>query len=275
MEKLKENFLIFIDFSRKLYNTRQMLRAMAARDLRSQYVGSAFGLSWAVINPLTQVVIYGVVFGYLFGSKPDSIYVTKSYLVFLFCSLVPWQFFAQAVSASVGCVSANGNLVKKAVGFPSEILPVVTVITNLITHFIGILLLLMLVIVYDGGLHPHMLFIFVYTFFVAVFAVGLGWILSSLSVFLKDVKQVVGLIMMAWMYFTPIFYSPHIGGGKALSILQLNPMFFVIDGYRLALLAGVVPPLWGFVYMGAVAFGTLAVGGMMFRKLKPVFVEVL
>lgn len=272
---LKENFLIFIDFSRKLYNTRHMLKTMAMRDLRTRYVGSAFGLFWAVINPLSQVVIYGVVFGYLLGSKPDKIYGTKSYLVFLFCSLVPWQFFTQAVTASMNSVSANGNLVKKAVGFPSELFPVVTVITNLITHFIGIGLLLFLVILFNGGLYPQALLIFVYTFLVAVFAVGLGWILSSLSVFLKDVKQVVALILMAWMYGTAIFYTPHIGGDKVLYLFELNPMFYVVDGYRLALLAGVTPPLWGFVYMGIVAFGTLAVGGMIFRKLKPVFIEVL
>lgn len=272
---MKENLLIFIDFVRKLYNTHYMIKTMVVRELKSRYVGSAFGLSWAVINPLAQVIIYGIVFGLFYGSRPDPVYGTNSFILFLFCGLIPWQFFSQTVISSARVVTSKGDLIKKAVGFPSEILSVVNVIAELVTHLIGVALLLCMVLLYTGGIKPQVFFILIYMFLVSVFTIGIGWILSSLNVFLKDVTQVLGLLIMGLFFFTPIFYSPSRVSGKALLILEINPMFHVVDGYRLALLGGVIPPLWGFVYVAVTAFLTFAIGGMLFRKLKPAFAEVL
>jgi len=272
---MKENVLIFIDFTKKLFRRRDMVWAMALRELKALYVGSFFGFFWAVMNPLAQLLIYGVVFGVFFRSKPDPVYNTKSFFLFLLAGLVPWQFFTECVSATTNSILANGNLVKKAVGFPSEVLPIVTVTRGIISHLIGLAILVAIILVLGRHLAVSSLLVFVYLFFAAVFTVGLGWILSSVNVFLRDVNQVVGLALMGMFFFTPIFYSPTRVPGNFLVILKLNPMFHVVEAYRYLLLAGRVPDPTGLVYLAVASFATLGLGGLVFSRLKPDFAEVL
>ena len=268
------NIQIFIAFLKKLYESRYMIRMMAVRDLKAVYVGSLFGFFWAVLNPLAQLAIYGLVFGVFFKAKPDPRYGTDSYFLFLLCGLVPWQFFAQTVSSSTNVLVSNGNLIKKAVGFNAEILPVITIISNIITHFIGLGLLLAIVMVFTGRLSLATPVIFFYLFII-IFSVGIGWIVSSINVYLRDVQQVVGVLMLAWMFFTPIFYPSSIIPAKLIPIIKLNPLFHMVEGYRHAILAGRVLPAADLAYMAAVSFLTFGVGGLLFRRLKPGFAEVL
>lgn len=251
-----------------------MLKAMTMRDLKTAYIGSAFGFSWAVLNPLAQVALYGIVFGVFFKSMPDPVYRTDSFFLFLICGILPWQFFAQAVNASVPVITANRNLVKKAVGFPSELLPIVTVAGNIVSHLIAMALLIIF-LVFTGNLTPYALLTFVYLFFAVIFAVGLGWMLSSVQVFLRDVQQLMSVVMMVWLFLTPIFYSASIVPPRYLFVLKLNPMYEVVEGYRLALLGGTMLPPADFAYLAITSVATLAVGGVFFRKLKPWFAEVL
>jgi len=272
---MKQNLLIFIDFSRKLLKNRNMLKTMALRELKAAYVGSVFGLFWAVLYPLFQLAIYGIVFGVLFGARPGPGYGTESFFLFLFCGLVPWQFFSQTVKTAANVVVANRSLVKRATGFSPEILPVVTVISSGISHLIGMGLVIIAQIVFAGKISPLTPLFLVYMFFVSVLCVGFGWIVSSLNVYLRDVLQVINLVFMAWFYLTPIIYPPSIIPEKALIIFQLNPLYHVIDGYRYIILAGKLPPVGGLLYLSVASFISLAAGGLFFRKLKPGFAEVL
>lgn len=270
-----QNVLVFLDFVKRLYKSRYMLKMLALRELKSSYVGSAFGFLWAVINPLLQVAIYGIVFGVFFKSEPDPIYGTDSYFLFLLCGLIPWQFFAQTATASSSSIKSNFMLIKKAVGFPAEVLPIVTVISNLLGHFISLALLLIIIAVFTGGFPAFMPLVLAYLFFISIFAIGTGWVLSSVNVFLRDVEQILGLVIMGWFFFTPVVYSPSILPGKAQLILKLNPMYHMVEGYRLALLSGRALPWPDFVYLAAVSIVMFAAGGLFFRKLKPWFAEVL
>lgn len=272
---MKNNLLIFADFLRKLYKNRYMLKMMVLREFKVSYVGSAFGVFWAVMNPLFQVAIYGIIFGLLFKAKPDLVYGTDNYLLFLLCGLVPWQFFAQTITAASASIRSNPNLIKKAVGFPSEVLPVVTVISNLISHLISLSLLLVLVVVFSGKLPIVMPFIFVYLFFISIFAVGIGWILSSANVLLKDIEQILNVAIMGWFFLTPVVYSPGIVPTKMLIFLKINPLYYMVEGYRMALLSGRFLPLFDIIYLAGISILTLAIGGIFCRKLKPWFAEVL
>jgi len=269
---MKENLLILIDFIRKLFRSRYMLRMLALRELKASYAGSAFGLLWAVFNPLVYLAVYGIVFGIFFRSTPDPVYGTESFFLFLLCGLVPWQFFSQTINSSAGTLVKNFSLIKKAVGFPAEVLPVVTVISNIISHIIS-LALLIIVVAFSVGLTPYLFLIFVYLFLTAVFAVGLGWIISGINVFLRDIEQMLGLVTMGWLFFTPIFYSPSFVPPKYLFILKLNPIYHLVEGYRLALLTGRALPAADFLYFAVVSVVTFGLGGMFFRKLKPWFAE--
>lgn len=264
-----------IDFVKKLYRSRFMLKMMAMRELRATYVGSFFGFFWAVLNPLSQILIYGVVFGIFFKSSPPPQYGTDSYFLYLVSGLIPWMFFAQVLNVTPGIILANKNLIKKAVGFPSEVLPIVSVISNIINQIISVGLLLIIIIVLTGKVSPYIFAAFIYLFFISIFCVGLGWILSSVTVFLRDVPQIVGLVLTGLFFFTPIFYSSDIVPAKFLFIMKINPMYHMIEGYRLAFLAGKFLPLPDMAYLAVSSFITLVIGGIFFRRLKPEFAEVI
>lgn len=272
---MKKNLLISIDFAKRLYRSRNMLWTMSVRDLKARYVGSMFGLMWAVIFPLAQFAIYGIIFGVFFKSRPDPVYGTDSFFLYLLTGLLPWIFFSQAMNTATSTVIMNQTLIKKAVGFPSEILPIVKVISALMSHMIGLVIIFVVLIIFTGGIPAYAPFILIYLFFIFLFAVGLGWIFSSLNVYLRDIQQVIGLILLGWFFFTPIFYSSSRIPSAFLRILELNPMFVMVDGYRYILLAGSLPELWKLVYLICVSFVTLAIGGIFFRRLKPGFADVL
>jgi len=272
---IAKNILIFTDFIRVLYKSRYMLRMMTLRELKATYVGSMFGFLWAVISPLAQLVIYGIVFGVFFKSKPDPAYGTDNYLIFLLCGLIPWQFFSQTVASTTGSILSNSNLIKKSVGFRPEVLPIITVVSNIISHLISVTLLLIVIILYSGRIPLAAPVVIVYLFFVSLFLIGLGWIVSGINVFLRDIQQIVGLVLMGWMFLTPVFYSAGIIPAKVLWIMKLNPLYHFVDGYRYALLAGRSLPVVDFTYFAVSSVVMFGVGGMVFRKLKPWFAEVM
>lgn len=271
-----KNLVIFFHFMRSLYQIRFMLKAMALRELKATYIGSFFGFFWAVLNPLSQILIYGVVFGYFFRGTSPPQYGTNNYFLYLVAGLIPWQFFAQTVGASGNILLSYRNLVKRAAGFPSEVLPLVTVISNLISQLVSIGLLFVIVAIWARNTASlYTLLVFVYLVLMAVTCVGIGWLLSSLTVFLRDIPQVIGLILTGMFFFTPIFYSPSIVPSKVLLLMKFNPMYHVIEGYRLAVLAGRPLPFADFVYLAIASVVILSVGGITFRKLKPAFAEVM
>ncbi|MBE7415556.1 MAG: ABC transporter permease [Deltaproteobacteria bacterium] len=272
---MKQSVLISVDFVRKLFRSRQMLWAMALRDLKAKYVGSVFGLTWAVVHPLVQVLVYGLVFGVIFKSRPDASYGTDSYILFLLTGILPWQFFQQGVTSAMGSINANSNLVKKAVGFPSELLPIISIMSSFINHLIGMGLLFVALVAIEWRLPLYAPFIIPYLFFISLFAVGLGWILSSVSVYLRDLKQVIDMLMLAWFFLTPIFYPPSIVPPGMMAFLKLNPLFLVVEGFRESLLSGRLPDPQAIAYLAFVSIMTFGIGGLFFRRLKPGFAEVL
>jgi ABC-type polysaccharide/polyol phosphate export permease len=151
----------------------------------------------------------------------------------------------------------------------------VAVISNLVSQLVSLALLLAIIVVFGHPVHAALPLVLVYLFFAVVICVGIGWILSSLTVFLRDIPQVIGLVLTGLFFFTPICYAPSIVPAKILFIMKLNPLYHVIDGYRLACLAGKVLPLSGFAYLGLSSVVIAAVGGILFRKLKPEFAEVM
>ncbi len=272
---MRQNFAVFLEFLRILFiRDRSVIRTMVLRDLKAQYVGSIFGLLWAVIEPIAQLGIYGVVFGLFLQSKVEPVYGTESFLIYLLAGLVPWEFFSHSVNSSTSVIIASSNLVKRAVGFPSEILPIVKMLTSSIAHLIGIGLLMLIVAIFARPT-SYMLFFVLYMFFIALFSIGVGWTLSAVNVYVKDVQKVMGIVMMGWFFFTPIFYSPAIVPSRFLFILKLNPMYHAVMGYRYALLAGRLLPLGDLIYLAVISCFTFAIGGLIFRKLKPGFAEEL
>jgi len=225
-----------------------------------------------VVHPIVLLACYSFVFQIVFRVRPFSA-ATDNFAVFLFCGILPWLYFQEVMTRSCNCIIENSNLIKKTI-FPSEILPVSHVFSALVTNIIGmVILLLMLVIL--GLLKWTVVFVPVYLFLLAVFSLGLGWLLAAMQVFLRDTLQVVTVVLVFWFWFTPIFYSTSQVPEPYRSLIALNPLTHVVEGYRLVLLEGSIPDPEGLLILAGFALLSFFIGGYVFRNTKREFADVL
>jgi len=183
-----------------------LIRSFVIRDLRARYIGSFMGFFWSVIHPIVLLVSYTFVFSIIFGLRPRPDTGTTSFPLFLFCSILPWLFFQDTLQRSSTVVIDNTSLVTKTL-FPTEVLPLTVMLAGLVNHLIGFAILLIVVIFSIGKISVVILFLPVYLLVLMMFTLGLSWLVASLNVFVRDVSQVLSVILTFWFWFTPIFYT--------------------------------------------------------------------
>ena len=263
---------ISTNFARKLYLQRSLVWNFMVRDLKIRYVGSFMGFFWSIIHPLILLVSYTFVFSIVFDIRPRS-GVTDNFAVFLFCGILPWLYFQDTILRSCTAVIENSNLIRKTL-FPSEILPVSIALSNLVFHLIGVGVLMIVLIVL--GLFPWTaLFLPLFLLPLMVLGLGLGWLVASLQVFLRDTAQILTVALTFWFWFTPIFYTVDRVPEGLRPLMRLNPLSLVVQGYRDCLLEGVVPAVSPVSWLWLMAAGAFLVGGFVFRNTKREFVDVL
>lgn len=263
-----------IYFVKLLYKNSYMIRSMVIRDLRQRYVGSILGVFWSVIHPLTQILLYYFVFGVVFKMRLGPEYGETKFVFWLIAGLLPWMFFAETVSRAPNAVLDQANIVKKMV-FPSEILPIVNLAAALINHIIAVAILVVFLIASGHGISSEMLLILPYLLLLGLFSLGISWLLSSLTVYLRDIYHIIGVIVNIWFYLTPIIYPQHQLPVGLRWLFGLNPMLHVIEGFRAALLGKTNVDIAGLIYLLVVGIVILIMGALTFRKLKPAFADVL
>ena len=267
-------WLILSNFLKKIYIQRSLIRNFVIRDLKARYVGSFMGLFWSVIHPIVLLVSYTFVFSVIFGVRPRPDTGTTSFPLFLFCSFLPWLYFQDVVQRSSTIIIDNSNLVTKTL-FPSEILPLTILLSGFVNHLIGFAILLCIIFFTLGKVSLFILFVPVYLLLLMLFTLGLSWFVSSLNVFVRDVSQVVSVILIFWFWFTPIFYSLDQFPEKLLFLVRFNPLAHVVVGYRDCLLRMRLPDMSILAILAAVSFGVFIAGGLFFRKTKREFADIL
>jgi ABC-type polysaccharide/polyol phosphate export permease len=267
-------WMILSNFLQKIYIQRGLIRNFVVRDLRARYIGSFMGLFWSVIHPIVLVVSYTFVFSIIMGVRPRPDTGTTSFPLFLFCGFLPWLFFQDALQRSSTIIIDNANLVTKTL-FPSEILPLVVLLSGSVNHLIGFAILLCMILCTLGKISLFILLIPVYLFSLMLFTLGMAWFVSSLNVFVRDVAQVLNVILTFWFWFTPIFYSMEQFPRKLLFLIRFNPLAHVVIGYRDCLLRMRMPNLGILAVLAAASLLVFAAGGLFFRKTKREFVDIL
>jgi len=267
-------WIILTNFLQKIYVQRGLIRTFVVRDLKARYIGSFMGLFWSIIHPIVLLVSYTFVFSVIFKHRPLPDTGTTSFPLFLFCSILPWLFFQETLQRSSTVILENANLVTKTL-FPSEILPLTVLLSSLVNHLIGFAILLCIIFFTIGKVTLFILLIPVYFFFLMLFTLGISWFLSSLNVFVRDVSQVLSVILTFWFWFTPIFYSLDLFPRRLLFLMRWNPMAHVVIGYRDCLLRMKMPDLGILALFAALSLVIFATGGLFFRKTKRDFVDVL
>lgn len=246
---------------------------MALRDIKTRYVGTVAGFVWSIINPLMIILVYWFVFSV--GFKVQLAEGVPFIIVFL-CGFIPWVMFTETLTTSVGSINANAHLIKKMV-FPTEILPVVSLVAAWMTHIIMLAILALLLLANNIPLSVYN-FQFLYYFMgLSVLSLGFGWLFSALNVFFRDVTQIVSVVLNMWFWLTPIVWSSDILPQKYQLIIKLNPIYYIVEGYRSSFVHNV--PFWHNYRLGIYFWIVCAIffiaGAFTFRKLKPDFAEVL
>ena len=259
--------------ARDLVKYNHMLRALAAREVAGMYVGSLLGFSWTFIQPAVMILVFWFVFSVGFKTQPLN---NVPFVVWLTAGMAPWFAFSAIVASAAGVILQYAHLIKKTV-FPSQILVVVKILSNLVGHGAFVLLLVVLILSNAMPLSLYYLQGLYYLFCLLVLAGGIGWLISALNVYARDVGQLVPVILQVGFWATPIFWDASIMPHKVQLWLKLNPLCYIIQGYRDSFIYFV--PFWQHgwetLYFWAVTGLFLVGGGWVFSRLKPQFADVL
>jgi len=264
---------LFMNFVLDVLRSRRLLWELTKKDFRVRYLGSYLGVIWAFIQPMITVLIFWFVFQVGFKSMPVDNF---PFILWLVTGMFPWFFVSDSVSGSVGAVLENTYLVKKVV-FRVSLLPLVKIISALLVHFFFIGVLFVMYLIY--GFHPtiYNLQVVYYLFAVICLLLGFSWLTSALIVFLKDIGQVVAMVLQFAFWMTPIFWSFKIIPPEYQLILKLNPLYYIVEGYRNCFIYNhwFWQDPWLTLYYWSVTLVVMVTGAIAFKKLRPHFADVL
>jgi ABC-type polysaccharide/polyol phosphate export permease len=254
--------------SSELLRYREMFTGLVNREVRARYRGSALGFVWSLLNPLLMMAVYSLVF---------SVYMRiniPNYSLFLFCGLLPWQWFTTAITNATGTVVANGNLIKK-VYFPLEILPLVNVTTNLVNFLLSMPVLFGFMLLDHAPFTPNLCFLPLLIAIQFLLTLGISLALCTLNAFFRDVEQLMGPLLMMWFYVTPVIYRASAIPARFKVLFFANPMAPLIASYQSILFDGQRPPLHLLAVSGATGVVLFVVGYAVFYRQKFKFAEVV
>ncbi|MDY7038028.1 MAG: ABC transporter permease [Thermodesulfobacteriota bacterium] len=257
---------------KELLNYRGLLWILAWRDIRVRYKQSVLGFAWAMFVPLSMMLVFTFIFTLVIRIKTDM-----PYPIFVFCGLLPWQFFATSTTGAANSLIANRNLVTK-IYFPAEVFPLSCVLASFIDFLVGCIVLIGMMIFYS--LTSFSIPIGWVSFLVLpvllvqlIFTSGLSYFLAMGNLFFRDVRYVYNVIIMLWMFASSVIYPLKTSNLRIQFILNLNPMTPILNSYRDVLLRG-KPPDWGpFLYSAGVGIGILILGWIIFFRMQYKFAE--
>ncbi len=261
-------------FLRNLIERRTLLFQLVRRDFDQRFVGSVIGWIWGILNPLVLLTSWYYIFVIVLKYQLPPGEVTGNYPLFIFSGMLPWMLFSETVLRSASSLLEHANLITKSM-FPAEIVPVAVFLSNLASHFLALALMIVATLYWNHGMGWAVVLLPAYLFFIGLFSVGLGWIASSLQVFLRDTAQLVGVVLTFWFWLTPIMLPARLVPERYRWLLHLNPMYYAVELYRQAFFTSRFPE-WREV--GALALSGIAMfvaGGLFFRYVKRGFADVL
>ncbi len=252
---------------KEIYNYREMIFSLVRKDLRGRYKGSVLGFLWTFINPLLQLVVYTLVFSVIMRAGYPQ------YYLFLFVALVPWMFFASSVQDGSTSIIREKDMVKK-IYFPREVLPIATVTSGFVNMLLTFVVIFAVLLVSGKGLYLHALLCLPAVMIVEyILCLGAAMIVASLTVYLRDLQYILGILIMALQYLTPVMYGADMVPDWAMPIFRLNPLSPVIEIYRDILYYQQIPSLSSLFSALIVGIVSIVIGELLFKKLQKGFAE--
>ena len=254
---------------KELYAYREMIFSTVKKELEAKYKGSVLGFLWTFINPLLQLIIYTIVFSIIMRAGIEKFYL------YLFVGLIPWMFFSTAVAGGATVIVAQENLIKK-IYFPRQVLPISYILAAFVNMLLTFLVIFAVLLLSGWGIKPSILWYLPIIMLVELLlAMGMGMLASAITVYFRDLEHILGILMMGWMYLTPIMYNIEMVPESLRKFINLNPMTPVIRAYQDILYYQQAPHMGTLLQAFLLGIIFLIIGNVVFYKLEPNFVEEL
>jgi ABC-type polysaccharide/polyol phosphate export permease len=258
----------------RLLRYRGLIESLVARELKARYRGSVLGFFWSFINPLLLLLIYSFVFRHFIPARFEGL---DHYELFMFCGILPWTWFSSSLLESSGVLISGGNLIKKVL-FPAEILPIVTVLANMVHFFLGLPILGLFLLYYQRPIDLAGLAWFPVAVLVQLLlTLGFALILSAMTVHFRDLRDILSNLMTFWFFATPIIYPYLQVEGMQdwqWQVLRLNPFTHLAITYQEILyFPGPVGHGFWLLVLGAISLVFFLFGYFVFDRLRDTFAE--
>jgi len=254
-----------IELFRDTFRYRQLIWALALKELKIRYKRSVLGFLWALLNPMLLMMVLSVVFSTIMATT------IPHYAIFLLSVLLPWTFFSQSLSYAAESIVGNGDLIKK-VHVSKLVFPVSAVVSNMINFLLSMIPLVLIVIAMRHPFHLTWLYLPIPLLALTIFTLGATFFFAAANVYYRDVAHILQVLLNVLFYVTPIIYSIDLMPAHYRWLLKLNPLQYMLNGFRLSVYYGLMPALTSIVACFVCAFAMLALGFWVFRKHQDEFV---
>ena len=257
-----------------IWRYRFFIFSSVRNDFRARFARSSLGAIWMILQPLAQVAIYALVLSRVLGSRLPGIDNRYAYVIYLTSGILAWSLFAELLSRCLTIFVDNGNLLKKVV-FPRICLPLILAGWALVNNLLLAAATLGVFLLVGHPIDSTALWLLVLVPLTLAFALGLGLILGTLNVFVRDVAQVMNVVLQLWFWLTPVVYMPTIVPDEFRAVLNANPMYWIVSSYQNVLLFHKSPDLDHLALTAVISLGLLAVALLLFRRSSAEMVDVL
>lgn len=251
--------LPILDELLEILRYRELLNQLVSRNIKIRYKRSVLGIAWTMLSPLMMMTVMALVFEKMFRVNLEH------YPVYVLSGLVFWSFFSQTTTAAMNELVWGGNLLTR-IYIPRSIFAFTALGTGLVNIFLSFVPLLLIMLITGAPLKPSLLFMPVSILIVAPFALGIGLLLSTLAVYFVDVLEMYQVLLMAWFYFSPIFYPLEIIPEHYLWLFRLNPVYYLLEVFRLPIYSGRLPDAFMIGVSCAVSLTSLVFGWWVFTR---------
>lgn len=257
-----------------LYRFRHLAGIMVYRDVVGRYKSSLLGSFWPLINPIGHLLLYTFVFNVILQVRFGNNAGPANFALYLMTGLIPWGAFSEAIARSSVAILEVPNLVKRVV-FPLEIVPAVIAVSSMLSQVLALCLLVGATLLYTHQIHWTILLLPIVVIPQLLFTTGLGYLLSSLGVYIRDLQHFLSLMLSVWMYATPIVYPASRIPANFQFLLWTNPLAGIVGDYRRLIIEGALPDWSSYALYTLISVCTWALGFFFFYKTKRSFADVI
>jgi lipopolysaccharide transport system permease protein len=254
-----------------IHKWRELLWQMVGREVKARYKQSILGYFWVILNPLAQMLVMSFAFSIILRI-PTNAASNIPYSIFLFVALLPWNLFASSLGSAAASLVGAGGLITK-IYFPRTILVISTIIAKIVDFLFASIVLIVYMIVYHIPVNTNILWIFPIFFIQQIFTLGLSLFFAAANLLYRDIQYLLSMILLLWMYITPVIFPADMVPEKYRFIFQLNPMAVIINAYRQVILGGGVPKYSSLIIATLLSFLVLLLGLSYFKNREKIFAD--